>query len=327
MESVRLIYEQIEHARVLLLSGSLLKARLALILLDNAAEVIMYRELRHVFAWDSHFKNWDPAKPPELRPKYTLEERDKATKEFDPMLRVLGHRLGRLPEDQRTVLRVCHGIRKDAFHRAEMNRNVLLPITTLLYQTVVHLSVRFRPHAFSISPQNENAEFLARFGLSFPEELGTDPGLEKIRQVLSAGIAFDSPSFAATLSDDLHERIEHIINGLAYLTELNDDREIDEKLQYQQFWRDRGAAVAAKCHARDEAWDEPLRDAYHEWKANPGPRYTFEKLRKWQRQAGLLKNAKNPARVLERYWTLQMEFVELEQDVLEAVADFDMRNG
>jgi hypothetical protein len=50
MENVRLIYEQIEHAKKMLLSDSVLDTRLALILLDNAAEVMMYRELSKRFS-------------------------------------------------------------------------------------------------------------------------------------------------------------------------------------------------------------------------------------------------------------------------------------
>jgi len=52
VERVRLIYEQIEEAKRLLLKGSLLDLRLSLILLDNAAEVLMFRELERVFAQD-----------------------------------------------------------------------------------------------------------------------------------------------------------------------------------------------------------------------------------------------------------------------------------
>jgi len=45
MEGVRLIYEQIEEAKKYILGGSLLQLRLALILVDNVVELMMYREL------------------------------------------------------------------------------------------------------------------------------------------------------------------------------------------------------------------------------------------------------------------------------------------
>jgi len=49
---IRLIYEQIEAAKAHLLSRSLLGYRLGLILLDNAAEIIMHRALVTQFNFD-----------------------------------------------------------------------------------------------------------------------------------------------------------------------------------------------------------------------------------------------------------------------------------
>jgi hypothetical protein len=51
VERVRLIYEQIEEAKRFLVKGFLLDLRVSLILRDNAAEVLMFKELEHVFAW------------------------------------------------------------------------------------------------------------------------------------------------------------------------------------------------------------------------------------------------------------------------------------
>jgi hypothetical protein len=98
MERVRLIYEQIEEAKKLLLAGSLLQLRLALILLDNAVELMMYRELEYQFAWDDSWRpGWQPALDEWLRaglgPKYTAQERKEAERNFDPKARILGFRL------------------------------------------------------------------------------------------------------------------------------------------------------------------------------------------------------------------------------------------
>ena len=46
MENIRLIYEQIETAKAHLLQGDVSNSRLALILLDNVAELLMARELK-----------------------------------------------------------------------------------------------------------------------------------------------------------------------------------------------------------------------------------------------------------------------------------------
>jgi hypothetical protein len=89
MINVRLIYEQIEAGRAYLLSDSLLGYRVALILLDSVAELLMHRELKTRFAIDDIFRHQgDPTytKQPQagLRSKYTLKARHKAEREFNP---------------------------------------------------------------------------------------------------------------------------------------------------------------------------------------------------------------------------------------------------
>jgi len=89
MESVRLIYEQIEEAKRYLLGCSLLQVRLALILLDNAAELLMCRELQHEFALNDGWEpEWEPARTEWIRaglgPKYTDEERKNSTRNSNP---------------------------------------------------------------------------------------------------------------------------------------------------------------------------------------------------------------------------------------------------
>jgi len=117
----RLIYEQIEAAKAHMLSGSLLGYRLALILLDNAAELMLHRELRMWFALEDQFMpRTEPARSEWIQaghgPKYTAEERSDAEHEFEPKARILEHRLHRISKDDRIVLFVCHKIRNEAFH-------------------------------------------------------------------------------------------------------------------------------------------------------------------------------------------------------------------
>ena len=63
VERVRLIYEQLEEAKRLIREGSAPKLRLALILLDNAAELLMYRELRKQFAKDDYWRRGSASRP------------------------------------------------------------------------------------------------------------------------------------------------------------------------------------------------------------------------------------------------------------------------
>jgi hypothetical protein len=101
-----------------LLAGGVLECRLGLILLDNAAELLMARALNYEFGFEDFFFPRDnhPRLDNTQRPKYTAEERAKAEWEFEPKLRILGFRLGKLTPEERAVLKVCHRLRNEAFH-------------------------------------------------------------------------------------------------------------------------------------------------------------------------------------------------------------------
>jgi hypothetical protein len=331
MENVRLIYEQIEHAKRMLLSESVLDLRLSLILLDNAAEVMMYRELSSRFRWDD---NWTPQwmrpedLPPELRPKYTKEERDRAEREFEPLIRLL-RRFDKLSESEAAVLRVCHKMRVDAFHRAEINHNILLPTTKLLFLTVADITLKLRAGHYTL-PQNDDgpdAQFLQRFGLKSAHSLLNDEGVNAMKEVLIRDINFDPKAFAELLAEELEDRIEGIIENIGYMNDTEDVAEIDEILQHVEFWRERGAAVAKACHERHEPFGPAVDQAFAEWRENPGPTYTVPILRRWKQHAAALRKSTNSPHVLSRYWGIQNMFLDLEDRVIEGVVKFDIENG
>ena len=319
MEHLRLLYEQIEEGKRLLLSGTLSRLRLALILLDNAAELIMYRELSYRFAADDYFSRIRDTR------KYTDEERRAAEQEFKPMVKILSLKLGMIPAKQAMVLRVCHGIRRDAFHRGETNPAILLPVVRLLFNTVCELARAFPVHSYSIAsgiPRGENAEFLVRFGLN-PYELGDEKGREKIYHKLMEGIAFDT-SLPETLSRDLEERIDRTIEGLSYLNNDSSDRDkLDHNLRHTQFWRERGAEIARKADEEGRAPKHDLDNAYREWSENPGPRFTMGKLERWHKQASAITRAKSPADALAKYRAIEHQLAPLEEDIIKAVVEFD----
>jgi hypothetical protein len=322
MERIRLLYEQIEEAKRLMVNGTLTNLRLALILLDNAAELIMHRELSYRFAQDDYYAR--------LRDfserKYSDEERRKAEQEFKPMVKLLHHNLGMISDEQATVLCVCHKMRRDAFHRGEMNPIILRPVTELLFMTVCDLAKAFPVHSYTIAggiPSGENADFIARFELHRPDTLADEKTKQSIYRKLIEGIAFDL-AIRQTLSEDLQERIAGIVDGLTYLNDSDSDRSsLDHNLRYTQFWRERGAEIMQKAHAEGHAPKDDLNTAYQEWSENPGARYTMDKIERWERQACAIARAKHPADALAKYIGIERFVAPLEEDVSDAVSDFD----
>lgn len=102
MERIRLLFEQIDEAKRLMSSAtSVLNFRIAMILLDNTAELIMNRELRSQFAWDDEWKS------PRREARYTQKEREAAERFFEDKAHLLA-KIGKLSKDQESVLIACH---------------------------------------------------------------------------------------------------------------------------------------------------------------------------------------------------------------------------
>jgi hypothetical protein len=325
MIRIRLTYEQIEAAKTHLQRESLLGWRLALILLDNAAEILMHRELEAQFAFDDHLMpKWEPARTDWIAlghgPKYSANEKQEAERNFRPKTRVLCLRLGRISDEDRQVVDVCHQLRNETFHRGKLREAILERVTKLLYTTVVGLTIKL-PARSVVLPRRpasrEDASFLNRFGLSDAFMLATDEGRERCATQLLDGVAVDS-SLSAVLSDDLMERIDETIGGLEHLSNTSDYSKLDRGLQYTQFWRDVGAELM-KNGTREPA----LEDAFRSWQAQGRATFTLRKIERWRQQAEAISRYRSSAISLGHYWAVDKRLRSLEEEVSEAVWRYD----
>ena len=288
----------------------------------------MYRDLQKQFAKDDYWRRGSAPRDPkdQVRLKYTDDERRRANEEFAPMTKLLAVRLGRISTQDRTILDVGHKIRKDAFHRGEMNDRIFAAVTRLLFVTVVNLTTKLPFRSFAIvggTGAAENTAFLTRFGFSRADQLVADGAKAQLAAVLLDGVAFDAGEFGKLLAYDLEERIEGIMGGIAYVNDECSDDQADRHLQFGQFWKERGAGIATTCDREGRACKDELDAAFQQWLENPGPKFTFEKLRGWQRHASAIKGIKSPADMLARYWAIHHRISDLEEEVLRGVAEYD----
>ena len=283
----------------------------------------MFRTLRERFSLeDMFYSRNEAAQLGGLRTApYTAKERAAAEREFEPKLRILGFRMGMIAPDERAVLKVCHRLRCEAFHSGVLRQSILSQTVSLLYTTTVGLTTQLPASSFTLpapTPAEPDARFLERFELRDAVLLATDEGRRQVATRLLEGITVDPQVFAETLSRDLVERIdEHVIGGLHYLADGR-DADIDRNLQYTQFWRKRGIALA------EAGVREPrLEGAYQQWKAEGGAKYTLQKIAGWRRQAAALQRCARPSRAIDRWWAIDSRIQPLELDILEAVGRYD----
>jgi hypothetical protein len=311
MERIRLVFEQIEEAKRLLEDGSILKLRLATILLDNVAEILMNRELRYRFAWD------DRGQFLGKQNAYSPEERKNAERRFDEKVRLL-IRLGKLSKDQGAVIDAGHQFRSEMFHVEQIRRPILRPAAVLLFHTVIDLSDQLLSRSYMLPgpSEKESQAFIQRFGIG-KGFLLDDEFPKKIGAVLRAGISFNPSGLPAALSEDLVERVDQTLTNLKYVSEGSSEQQIDRQLRYSQFWRTEGYKLAEAT-----AGEKLLDEAFDEWNSNGNAQYTLSRLRKWRRTAELIVSCPAPM-ALRHYCGVDKKFRPFEEEVHETVFQFE----
>jgi hypothetical protein len=170
--------ETLEVSRELLLSGSIAKARMALILLDSLIDALLYRRLVLMYAAEE--ENWimDP-------PRFPKSVRTTARKNFDERLRIvqqpswlpwIGSSEPLVMELEAVVLSVGHSYRNAAYHRDTHNPKVVAPLTKVFYGAVATAFSRSHAHGLVIGVggglSGELPDPLVRLGIENPGGLG-----------------------------------------------------------------------------------------------------------------------------------------------------------
>jgi hypothetical protein len=322
MKRLRLIYEQLEEAKRYLLRGSLFNLRLALILTDNVAELLMFNALQRTFSRDEWLrplrKNAEQVGltlDSTLQVKYTDEERKRAQQEFEPMVRLLQHRLCKLAATDATVLRICHRLRRDAFHKGQLPEDILEPVVQLLFHTVVLLteSLGVADVVQTYPLDDEDKAFLHRYGL---ENMfaNSDDARRKCSGRLRNGLDFDIEALRRALRDDLVVRVQGLVNALNGFYENDDGKNIH--LQRYQFWKEKAAQDKKLQGAEFEK-------AFTAWKATATPFVTLEWLSRFQSSVERKLNSQHASQVLASYWGLNEEFVSKEEFINEHISAVD----
>ena len=156
--------EQLGVCRELLLDGSPVKARMALILLDGLADSLIHRRLQNLYETsEQRF-----AMGPRL---YSTKERKQARKNFGERVEFAQH--GFLPgglvwdegpildELDAAIVRVGHSYRADAHHRDTHNPAVIGPLGRVVFGAVARTLTRSQPTGLYVGHSSAMREELA----------------------------------------------------------------------------------------------------------------------------------------------------------------------
>lgn len=118
--------ETLEVCRGLLRSGSPVSNRLALVILDNFAEVLMLHSCSGIIERDEFRSHV-------MSPEYSGKDRARAEADFPGKVWFLSSKVKLLPDEDAAILRIAHSYRNAGFHRDEHNDDANQAIVRLLF--------------------------------------------------------------------------------------------------------------------------------------------------------------------------------------------------
>lgn len=254
LERFALVAEQLAVCRELLSSGSVPKARMAIILLDQLADALIFRRC------DLAYSIWeDRAWMRQHHPRYGRAEKRRATRNFERRIEIaqaLDQHCPGDPEDpmirdgDAAILRITHRYRNLAHHRDRHNPQVVPVLARVLFRAVVDMWVRGYRRGSAVGHSGIKAR-LAEVGI---EGLGSssDPDFghpgewlnfredaNRVRTALLPEVEIEDENVRVVLAVDLDDRIGELLSGIDYLP---DGRErVNGLVEWFQFWDTHGA--------------------------------------------------------------------------------------
>ena len=213
MKHILSIVEQLDRAANELSAGHPVSHRLALILIDNVAELIIHRRCQmHASAAkaEARFKE----------PNLSIIQRRKALGVYLSEKTKILQTLGDINELERSFLTICHGYRNEIYHVGLRHEDIIQALAGEYYLFVCDIFQRMRPDIISWSSGDVYTpiakKYLSQSGISNIFEFD----LEKIVLELE-NIKTSTPSLNEKLSEYANDTLDQIEKDLEFLVADN----------------------------------------------------------------------------------------------------------
>lgn len=218
--------ETLEICRGHILADASVPIRLAIIVLDNVAEVLMLHCCRAIFENDG-FANHI------LVPQYSLSDQQRVERDFGGKIWFLTTKVRFISDADATVLRIGHSYRNAGFHRDEHNDEANHVIVRLLFEAVSRLLTAVYGNGVISGGHESLIEWLRQYGIKEPY-LAYGPASREIGRKLLKGITVSTARVQSALLQDLVKRSKALraaVSGAFPLPELV----LDEILKTEEF--------------------------------------------------------------------------------------------
>jgi hypothetical protein len=321
MQRIAPIVDQFEEARRLIHGGSLSHLRMALLLLDNASEVMMYRQVVRVLE-HREYQGRTLERAREVMSKQELadfqrefgiqtvsaKERRALLRDYSAKVDFLVAADGKLPKPLGQVLKAIHRYRNEAYHRDKIRRDTLRSAVLVLYDIATDLLTRLPPWTVGIAGGEDWTAFCRRYGLKSAFDV-MHGGLERIVAHLREDVRLDVHDLARGLADHLADRLDGIERSVTFVAENSvGGFTIEQELKRIQFWAEHGEVPP-------DAQDRRLQGYT--------PRYSMRDVARWRAASQALVEYSDKLELFGAFARTEVEVEDLEEKVDEVVIILD----
>jgi hypothetical protein len=320
MERLHRTVVQLEEAKRFIQCGDIAHLRLALILLDNAVEVMMHHviedALRHSEAYERMLQTFPDgpldAQGEELR--RSIASNVVPAKQQKQIRRYFGKKVAFLSEDHTFIprpsaraLRHLHTYRNETQHSDHVRPESISPAVLVLFDIATDLLARLTPGATSWTSETDFS-WLRNYRMRNPfDKAGDMRG--RIAAQLRLGLPLDDTEIRTALAAHLTDRLDAMENGLGFisggLTIGPDEARVLKALQVQ--------------HAHP-GLDPAAQNSQLQTFAAP---YDHDSFKRWRGAIEKLNVTDNKLQMFDRFATIEDEFEPLEGMIDDAVSAID----
>jgi hypothetical protein len=322
MERLHRTVVQLEEAKRFILNGDVPHLALALILLDNAAEVMMRRIVEDILGTAEMYARMGerlaalPVNPKSEAFRRDIEARivaprrqEKIRRYFPEKTKFLSEERSRIPPSTARALEHLHTYRNEIQHHDHVRRESIRPVVLILFDICTDLLVKLDPGA-SVWESNEDYDWLQRYGFDRRPFFGL--GVDDLRERIAAQLRQDLPldtaeirnAFIAHLGERL-DAMDDLISFVAVNSSIGPDRA--DALKAIQFWKQKDRP------ARHDAGEFP----------SFRPEHDLNSLTQWRAAVAGLNPIEDKIEIFDRFATIEDEFEPLESAIEEIASALD----
>ena len=344
MRYILTIVEQLDRAAHELSTDHPINSRLALMLIDNATELVLHRQCTDRLESDDLWAGIHKATQAIVRdhPEAAIDDDSTVVllrpeqrssirgQHLNPKLHVL-EEMGDLTGVERQFIATAHSYRNELYHVGLKHDPIIRAVAGQYFLLCCELFVRMGDLSFfkhSYSSSDEYTSVARRYLPTRDGEIdfsSVDNGLlaDKLRGALPDGL----PDLSAVLADSAHKCILEVKRDFDFLVQENPfELDTQKMLEVAQWQHDLAEAIQKEdlvghwidadyreSHARIAA------DLEVDWKQ----RYAAIPIESWTRRATAVGNETDPLKAMGRYRSLRKSMEYLEESIMSAAADLD----